>query len=108
MAVDTLTWLQEWYRSRCDGGWEHEKGLSIDTLDNPGWSVEADIGSIEVPEPVQFERSNTDWVDCRVEQGRFYGYGGPNNLQEVLEVLRAWVGWRPAGKPVPEIDGPAA
>ncbi len=91
MAIDTLTWLQDWYRSQCDGEWEHDKGIRIDTLDNPGWSVEADIGTVPSPTPVREERSDDDWLRCEVRDGRFYGHGGPGNLEEVLEVLRTWL-----------------
>ncbi len=91
MTMDALTWLQAWYLSRCDGEWEHSKGVRIDTLDNPGWSVEVDIGAAPTPAPIEEERSRHDWIKCEIRHGRFYGYGGPANLQEVLGVLRRWV-----------------
>ena len=31
----TLTWLQAWYMSNCNGDWEHGYGVSVRTLDNP-------------------------------------------------------------------------
>ena len=91
MASDTLAWLQHWYRSKCDGDWEHDRGVRIDTIDNPGWSVVADVGTIEIPEQVTLERSDHDWMKCEVKQERFYGYGGPGNLEEMLECLRSWI-----------------
>lgn len=88
---DLLTWLQAWYGSRCDGAWEHACGVRIDTLDNPGWRVEVDVGD-EVAELCHQEvRSALDWVDCRVERGKFLGSGGPGNLAEILGVLRGWL-----------------
>jgi hypothetical protein len=36
-APGTLTWLQAWYAEQCDGDWEHQFGVSVETLDNPGW-----------------------------------------------------------------------
>lgn len=91
MERDTLTWLQEWYRSQCDGEWEHQNGIRIDTLDNPGWSVVADVGTADAPTPVSEQRSENDWVRCDMKDGRFHGYGGPGNLQEILETLRTWI-----------------
>ncbi|WP_437506793.1 Imm53 family immunity protein [Sorangium sp. So ce1099] len=91
MERDTLPWLQEWYRSRCDGEWEHQHGIRIETLDNPGWSVVADVGTADAPAPVSEERSDDDWVRCDVKDGRFHGHGGTGNLQEILEILRAWI-----------------
>jgi len=36
MNDDLLKWLQDWYAARCYGDWEHEFGINIRTLDNPG------------------------------------------------------------------------
>jgi len=38
-----LTWLQAWYPVQCDGDWEHEFGVRVETLDNPGWSLRIDL-----------------------------------------------------------------
>jgi hypothetical protein len=35
--------LHHWYLAQCDGDWEHSNGISIETLDNPGWSVKIDL-----------------------------------------------------------------
>jgi len=31
--------IEQWFASKCDGDWEHQGGLSIETSDNPGWCV---------------------------------------------------------------------
>ncbi|MET9563851.1 Imm53 family immunity protein [Streptomyces tauricus] len=31
--------MQNWYAQQCDGDWEHEWGVEIAMLDNPGWNV---------------------------------------------------------------------
>jgi hypothetical protein len=33
---DVLTQIEQWYKSNCNGLWEHQFGLRIETLDNPG------------------------------------------------------------------------
>jgi len=38
-----IEWLQKWYADHCDGDWEHEYGIVIETLDNPGWSIVIDL-----------------------------------------------------------------
>jgi hypothetical protein len=38
-----MGFLQSWYQSQCDGDWEHEFGIRIETLDNPGWHIEIDL-----------------------------------------------------------------
>ena len=35
--------LQDWYQQECDGNWEHQYGIKIDTLDNHGWYVAIDL-----------------------------------------------------------------
>jgi hypothetical protein len=41
--TDELAWLEQWYQEQCDGDWEHHCGVTIETLDNPGWLVQADL-----------------------------------------------------------------
>ena len=41
--MDSLTQLQKWYLSQCDGDWEHTYGIGIGTLDNPGWSLKINL-----------------------------------------------------------------
>ena len=38
--MGVLNAVNEWFQSQCDGDWEHDYGITIETLDNPGWSVE--------------------------------------------------------------------
>ena len=99
--MDTLTWLQEWYLSQCDGEWEDTEGVKIDTLDNPGWAVEISLVDTEWEtepfEKIFVERSEHDWIHCKLEDRRFRGAGGPKNLQEILEVFRSWVSGVPRG-----------
>ena len=32
--MSLIRWLEEWYKSQCDGDWEHLFGVEIGTLDN--------------------------------------------------------------------------
>jgi len=36
--TNELKWLQQWYSEHCDGAWEHGFGITIETIDNPGWA----------------------------------------------------------------------
>src|SRR5260221_4160816 len=38
--MTALSDLENWYRSQCNGEWEHGEGITIGTLDNPGWSIQ--------------------------------------------------------------------
>ncbi|MFE0420974.1 immunity 53 family protein [Streptomyces sp. NPDC058953] len=89
-----LDWLQSWYASRCDGDWEHEWGVKIETLDNPGWSVridleETDLADREYPQQ-QVTRSEHDWVMAWTAERAFRIACGPGNLAEALTLFRVW------------------
>lgn len=92
---DSLAWLQRWYRAQCNDDGEHSYGVRIDTLDNPGWTLDVDLtGTILERQsfaPTKVERSEDDWIDCRVEKAQFRGAGGPENLGELIAVFRSWV-----------------
>ena len=40
-----IQWLQDWTKTQIDGDWEHELGISISMLDNPGWILSADVSN---------------------------------------------------------------
>ena len=99
--MDSLTWLQKWYVNQCDGDWEHCYGVRIETLDNPGWSVMISVVNTVVEgkifEKINIKRNEMDWINCEIdyvdEQDglHFLGYGGPENLEEILDVFKDWV-----------------
>ena len=92
--TDELQQLQSWYLAQCDSDWEHSYGVSIDTLDNPGWSLKIDLRGTPLEdlafEPVVIERNDNDWVNCRLEEMKFMGFGGPRNLGELIRTYLEW------------------
>src|SRR5258708_35827752 len=100
--MDALTRLQQWYRSQCDGDWEHSSGVTIGTLDNPGWSVDVDLRDTPL-EGKPFKEhsywvgggaatSGDEWLVCKGGRNVFRGRGGPLKLQEIIEAFFVWVG----------------
>ena len=92
--------LQEWYLSQCDQNWEHMYGIKIETLDNPGWALFIDLRDTEL-NGVEFsgysygledeaETSNDNWLICRIEKGKFTGFGGPQKLEEMINIFLSW------------------
>ncbi|WP_149241133.1 immunity 53 family protein [Dyadobacter sp. 32] len=86
--MNTLDWIQDWYKSQCDGDWEHQYGLKITTIDNPGWYVEIDLiytkfQDLEI-ENQNFDKTEDDWYGFRVKQGKFEGFGDPNKLEHII------------------------
>jgi Immunity protein 53 len=86
--------LERWYAQCCDGSWEHQYGIRIESLDNPGWRLEVDLNGTPLYlcsyDELTVERSGTDWIRCRVRDGRFEGFGGLLNLQEILRAFLQW------------------
>ena len=87
--MNLLQRIQRWYTINCNGDWEHSYGVSITTLDNPGWTVKIDLLDTclqnAVLEYETIERTPTNWIGYSVEKGEFEGVGGPKNLFEILE-----------------------
>ncbi|MFB8377827.1 immunity 53 family protein [Paenibacillus taichungensis] len=92
--MNTLKWLQNWYYENCNGDWEHSYGVKIDTVDNPGWSVEIDLTDTYLEDmffdSVEEERNDKDWFYCIVWDGVFHGAGGAMNLEEILVYFKNW------------------
>jgi hypothetical protein len=91
---DIVGRLQSWFASQCDGQWEHQHGVSISTLDNPGWSVKIDLSGTALSHTVfvdiKQQESCNNWYECRVEHGNFLAYCGPLNLVTVLLIFLDW------------------
>jgi len=49
--MNALSELQKWYFAQCDGDWEHSYGVRIDTVDNPGWTLEIDLVGTNLDKP---------------------------------------------------------
>ncbi len=108
--MDALSELQDWYLAQCNGDWEHEFGISISTLDNPGWHLMIQLGyslledqsfaavrygnpniridsqSNELPETPVFG----NWVECSVKDNVFHGSGGALKLGEIIGIFLKW------------------
>jgi hypothetical protein len=90
-----LMWLQAWYTALCNGDWEHDEGIQIGTLDNPGWDLRIALtGTAWEAKPferIKVERDEHDWVHAWVEDVIYNSACGPTNLSEALFIFREWV-----------------
>ena len=93
--MSDLEWLEDWYASHCNGDWEHQFGVQIETFDNPAWGLRLELegtsheGISRAWE--QLERTEDDWIHWSVNLNRFIAYGGPRNLQELLALARSFL-----------------
>jgi hypothetical protein len=86
--------LEEWYRQRYNGDWEHAWGIKIETLDNPGWKIKINLNETRVEDKtlqrVRIQRSEDDWIDYRAEKRTFHAGCGPLNLCETIRIFVDW------------------
>jgi hypothetical protein len=87
--------LEAWFAAQCDGEWEHDEGIVIESLDNPGWTIK--VALVDTPlatKPfTEVKRSydhQTEWLTCFVRDGKFTGACGPRQLEELIEVFLLW------------------
>ena len=90
----SLSKLEQWYAGQCNGDWEHRYGVRIDTLDNPGWSIEIDLRDTRkqtcVLERQKIDRTEKDWIQYWIEKQQFRIACGPLNLSEAAEIFVRW------------------
>ncbi|MDR0960007.1 MAG: immunity 53 family protein [Propionibacteriaceae bacterium] len=91
-ANSALDFVQDWYGSKCDGIWEHGYGMSVESLDNPGWKVTVDgeSGKQTVTFTVGYDNDD-DWLLIRATADRFEGIGDATKLTVLLGYLRDWL-----------------
>lgn len=92
--------LQDWYGKHCDGDWEHDFGIVIETTDNPGWWVKINLKGTKLeqrsfPSVIRSRGSNDkerdSWVNCFVdENATFNGAGDVTSLCEILDTFLLW------------------
>jgi hypothetical protein len=89
-----LAELQRWYRDQCNGDWEHDNGITISTLDNPGWQVEINLDGTGLVgrtfDRVEVDRSDDDWIRAWGEGDRWHAACGPLDLEEALRLFLTW------------------
>ncbi|MBI2416895.1 MAG: immunity 53 family protein [Ignavibacteriales bacterium] len=90
-----LSWLENWYNSNCNEDWEHQYGVLIDSLDNPGWIIKIDLTGTnledEMTDPIYVENSLKDWYSISVKDGIFKATGDPKKLEFLLNSFRKFV-----------------
>lgn len=96
-----LTHLAAWYAAQCDGTWEHRRGVSVQSTDNPGWWVKIDLEGTRLARRVfpaiavgidgQGHPVGSQWLSCSVTDGTWNGAGDETRLQEIVERFLIWV-----------------
>jgi len=91
---DALARLERWYRSMCNGDWEHTYGITLETVDNPGWMFTVELTDTPLEnkpfETIATRVDDTDWLHCAVKDRQFRGSGGIGNLERIIEIFLDW------------------
>ena len=87
----------EWYQSHCDGNWEHQYGVRLETLDNPGWRLTVDLihtglqgkTMAEVREGIapQNHPVSPHWIHCYVSENQFRGACDPTQISRLFKIF---------------------
>lgn len=87
--------LVEWYTKHCDGDWEHQHGVRLETLDNPGWILSVDLIHTNLQGCLMSEMAegccpdghpvSPLWIHCFVRENQFKGACDPTQVARLFE-----------------------
>lgn len=96
MAVDDDPWefVRRWYAEQCNGDWEHEFGIRIATLDNPGWTFTVDLAETDlegrVLEQGTLEPGEGRWIWSRSDGRTYESSCDPLSVNDAFRRFRAF------------------
>lgn len=91
--MSALGWLMEWYKSYCDGSWEHNFRVEIKATCNPGWCIA--IGLEDTPleyktlDMIKVDNGDNDWYLCWAKDKEFQAAGDTDKLEKIIELFKA-------------------
>lgn len=92
--ISNLKKLEDWYRSQCDGKWEHEYGIEIGNFDNPGWYICIDLKNTRLEaarmKEIIMDNGDDDWMHLEIKDYQFLGRGDPEKLECMIEAFLAF------------------
>lgn len=97
-----LSKLMKWYSSHCDGEWEHGYGVSLTSLDNPGWLLKVNLAGTnldgatmdaisEDSDQGPLGDNSSPWIECGVCGNQFVGASDPTQLPRLISTFNALI-----------------
>jgi len=90
--MDLINWLQQWYISNCNGDWEHNYGIKIETIDNPGWYIKIDVSETSLEDKYvgrqMIDNGDTDWYSYKLENSVYEAFGDPLKLELLIIIFK--------------------
>jgi hypothetical protein len=92
---ELLSRLNDWYSGQCDGDWEHRYGITIETLDNPGWRMRIDLIGTPLLDRADFKKHDNEgdprrWMVLRKNGAIFEAAGAPETLSGLIAGFLQW------------------
>ncbi len=90
---NSLEFLCTWYVSQCNGTWEHQHGITIETTDNPGWWVKISVPNILDKVQILDEKAESDPFAKKIylADGVLNGFCGAMQLPDLLAKMRNYL-----------------
>lgn len=92
--MNALERIQQWFIYHCNGDYEHNNGVSITTLDNPGWKLRVDLEGTELEDQLfenfEIDEGDKKWIFCRKKHLFFEGACDIHSLTEMLNIFLNW------------------
>jgi hypothetical protein len=95
-----IRWLETWFQRHCDGTWEHDSRVKLESIDNPGWWLHVNLDEkgpdrvLEVigdpPSEANGYIATGQWMRCEIKAGRFSGAGDPTKLGQIIACFRKY------------------
>lgn len=86
--MENIKAIKKWFKFQCNGDWEHEYGVQIQTISNPGWSVQIDLSDTVLDGFIideDIDNGNDDWFFIKSDGKIFSGSGDFNKLNIILD-----------------------
>lgn len=92
--MENILFLTKWFEENCDGDWEHNYKISIETLDNPGWYLKVELSDTKDEGKLLslkvFENEN-DWHEASSDGNTFTAYGDISKLLKLLSIFKEFI-----------------
>jgi len=93
--MNVINWIENWFAYKCNGDWEHENGIEIVSVSNPGWYITIDLRNTPL-ENLQIdndtiEHSENDWYFYIVKDAKYLASGDTTKLEFLLEKFKELV-----------------
>lgn len=92
MEKTSLQKLQDWYASRCNGEWELTYGMTIETINIPGWRImidleETGLSGSDFEEITRHKEGEVQYIHCSIINNQFIGICAPQKLDETVQIF---------------------